>query len=187
MTTSIINAYHGTSKTNAKSIEKMKLFILSNDSRDWLGRGAYFFIDENIETAVNNATLWAINIKRYRDYGVMEAPIILDQDRVIDFNDQDWQDIFHEARLKLIEIIKKRSIEVIDDSYKLDSYVIDDLCKDNEIQAVVQQRFVNFYKYYGGNRLPVSHIPNCIIMCVKEAKIIKKDSIRIFKEGKKNG
>ena len=39
----IIQGYHGTSSENAVKILKSKKFIPAGSSRDWLGRGVYFF------------------------------------------------------------------------------------------------------------------------------------------------
>jgi hypothetical protein len=41
--------------------------------------------------------------------------------------------------------------------------------------------------YYGNTRVASSFIPNCRIMCIKDARVINKNSIKIVKEGMKNG
>ena len=181
----IIYGYHGTTKENALSIVRTRYFYKSRDERDWLGHGVYFFINEHKDKAIEQSKKWALRKNAF--YAVIEAEIRTDKNRTIDLDEQEWYEAFQEVREYLVKEVIERGFRIYDDSRKLDCYVIDMFCKRNNIAVVIKKVFINFMPYYENTRVASSFIPNCRIMCIKDARVINKNSIKIVKEGMKNG
>lgn len=182
----IIYGYHGTTKENALSILRTRYFISSCSERDWLGKGVYFFINQHKDKAIEQSKKWAL-LRKYTFYAVLEAKIDAVEEKIMDLNDEEWFSYFQEFRNIIMEKVIKKGLHVFENPREFDCYVIDRLCDKIDISVVIKNVFINFSPYYGNIKIPHSYIPNCRIMCVKDKNVIDKQSIKIVKEGSKNG
>lgn len=74
-----LTGYHGTSKQNAENIINQNMFLVSNGSKEWLGRGIYFY--PNFADALQWST------KEYQDGGVViHALIKVRENEIIDLD-----------------------------------------------------------------------------------------------------
>lgn len=180
-----LKVYHGTSIDCGIKIIKYKYYIFSKGEREWLGKGAYFFIDDNniYSKAVENAKKWALNIKNFRDCYIIETIIEVEEDKYMNLDKKEWKEFYHESRKEIIKNIIKNGLNVeLDKSSKLECYVIDKICETENIQAVSQEKFVNFEKAYNGKKIASSYVANCKMLCIKDVAVIRKDSIKKVKE-----
>ncbi|MHB9949476.1 hypothetical protein CF055_10435 [Clostridium botulinum] len=185
MNTKIVKftGYHGTDNSGAQSILRYKKYKASNKENEWLGTGIYFFIDENEKVAIENAYKWATNYKKFRFYSVLKTIVNTNKDKIIDFNDPDWQWVYHKYREERINYTINKGIKLETDKLKFDCEIINDVCKKFSIDLVYQQRYINLSKK---RNIVSSAIPNCTIMCVRRNDIINNQSIKAVSRGCNN-
>lgn len=176
--------YHGTDYNGEMCIIKSKTFNLSNNDNEWLGTGIYFFIDKDRNKAIDNAYKWSTNHKHFSFYSILETIIAIEEDKIANFNNEDWQSLYHDYRDGKIKDTISRGMTVETNKIKFDCEVINDMCKEFGILAIKQQRYISVLEKKG---IPKSEIPNCTILCVRESKLIDKNSIRVEKRGKNHG
>jgi hypothetical protein len=182
--------YHGTSLEYGMNILRLKYYKFSEGKTEWLGKGAYFFIDNNkmYSEVIENARKWALNIKQFRDHCILESTLNIEENKYMDLDDKEWRQFFHEARKEVIKDIIQRGLHVkLDKSGELECYVIDEICESSDIHAVSQEKFVNFEPEYEERKIASSFVPNCKMLCVKNTNVIERKSIRIIEEGKVYG
>ncbi|EPY2286502.1 hypothetical protein ACTQ4P_18475 [Clostridium sporogenes] len=175
--------FHGTDNSGAQAILRYKKYKASNKENEWLGTGIYFFIDENRKVAIENAYKWATNYKKIRFYSVLETIVNTNKDKIIDFNDPEWQWVYHKYREERINYTINKGIKLETDKLKFDCEIINDVCKKFSIDLVYQQRYINLSKR---RNIVSSAIPNCTIMCVRRNDIINKQSIKAVSRGCNN-
>ncbi|MCD2348487.1 hypothetical protein [Clostridium guangxiense] len=174
--------YHGTDYNGEKCIIRSRHFNLSNRDDEWLGSGIYFFIDENQNEAVSNALKWAINFKGFKFYTVLQCNISIEKNRLIDFNnDETWRSLFHDYRKEVIKDIKSRGIKIQTSKHKFDCKIINEICEKFNILAVKQQRYISKLE---NSDLPMSEVPNCTILCVRDNCLLDEQSIKVKRRGK---
>ncbi|RMD04889.1 hypothetical protein D9O40_00620 [Clostridium autoethanogenum] len=179
----VFDAYHGTDYNAEKCITKYKKYKVSNKDNEWLGTGIYFFIDKDKQKAIENAYKWAVNFKHFKYYAVLRSLILVDEDKIINFNDEDWQEIYHKYREGKINETINRGLTIETDRIKFDCQVINEMCKKFGILAIYQQRYIDLLEKRG---LPKSEIPNCTILCVRRNELIDKSSIKVEERGCSN-
>lgn len=185
-----ITGYHGTSKESANNILKYKIYIDSNSDSEWLGTGVYFFIDDDKDKAINNAKKWAINYKKFSFYSVIETTMLTEEEKIIDLNDPEWQDLYHQYRNARIKEIINRGIRFEVDINKFECSIINPFAEKIKATIIIQDRFIKLEEFYYKNkeiRIPKSNVANCRIACVRDRTIIDNNSIKCVKEGSKYG
>ena len=148
----------------------------------YLGNGAYFFksgIGNSIAEAKNYALRNAFDKEkqkyRYEKYGVVEASITVDDDRILDLNSHEGLTLFNLVRNEIFEK-KKRAHEKM--TKIEDGFMINLLEKKNIIpmDVVVSQRNIRLDPSEIELNLR-SLIPNCVVCCVKKNSCVKPISI----------
>lgn len=185
MSSEIINfeAYHGTSKKASISIIESRKYIASNNDNEWLGSGVYFFIDYRSDKSIENSMKWAVNFKRFGYYAVLKNNIKVHQDKVVNLNDPEWQDIFQSYRDEKQKDYERRGITCTMKVKQFDCLTINDMCEELGIDVVCQQRYIELGERRKDRNFISSNIPNCRIMSVRNPEVIEKESICVVKEG----
>lgn len=169
----IFIAHHGTSLDAAENIIASKKFYIVESDERHLGNGAYFFmsgIGNSIAEAKNYALRAAFDKKeqkyRYEKYGVVEASITVDDDRILDLNSHEGLAMFDLVRKEIFEK-KKRANEKM--TKIEDGFIINLLEKKNVIpmDVVITQRNIRLDPSEIELNLR-SLVPNCIVCCVKK-------------------
>ncbi|MEM0955424.1 MAG: hypothetical protein AAGI24_14885 [Pseudomonadota bacterium] len=166
--------FHGTSKEAFASI-KMTNFRVSNESNEWLGKGAYFFI-EGISDPLAFAQGWAItnawdntsNSYRYDDFVVLKVEIALAE--VLDLSTDQGLRIFHEFREEVRDEISNRfSTGRRSNSHEFDCAVCNLAKELMELEGVICNLYIKANKKL---RLSghYSDIPNSKVLVVTNPK-----------------
>lgn len=166
-----IKAYHGTDLVSASSIVSSEKYFISKNGNEWIGEGIYFFVRKN---ALENARKWAISQGK-KVPTVLENDVLLgeDESKIIDFNLEEWQEIYSEFRESMLEKWESEGFNFETKALKLDFILINILCDLLQIKAIIQQRYVRVLE---DSRLG-SNVPNCSILCVRDENIIKEITI----------
>lgn len=182
MTTTKIQrlGYHGTSNQAGKSIEKSKNYIFSDSEIEWLGKGAYFFIDKSEDKRMEHAIDWSTKIRKNKEYAILKTEVILDNDEFIDFDDEEAQELFHEVKLMFLKKAENSNL-YLKNGKKLDCKVMNEICESGNIKVATIKTYINFTKC--DLKTPNSIVPNCKIMCVKDNAVIDKSTIEVIWEG----
>lgn len=176
--------YHGTSNEAAKSIKNTGHYRLSNSEMEWLGKGAYFFIDKNEDKRMENAIDWATKIRNNDEYSILKTEVAADNDELMDFaDDEEAQELFHQVKLIFLEKAENSEL-YLKNGKKLDCKVMNEICESANIKVATIKTYINFTKR--DLNTPNSLVPNCKIMCVKDNSVIDKDTIEIIREGMVN-
>jgi hypothetical protein len=101
----------------------------------------------------------------------------------VDLNDEEWQEVFHKIREVLLKKAEESGSHIESEVIELDNNILDDICKNYNIVAVIQQKYINFKKNYWRATDKGSYIPNCKIICIKDLTIINKSSIEEVRRG----
>lgn len=174
--------HHGTSNEAEKSILRSRKFKLSSENNEWLGHGVYFFCDKN---SIENGIKWAKYVKKFLYYSILEVKIDINEDKILDLDDGEWQEFFHEYREKKLLMYKKKGINIekeFNNVLKLDCKIIDELVEEMGFDLVKQRRYIELRKRTN-QRLIASNIPNCCMLCVKNINIINEESIECIERG----
>ncbi|MBC2610060.1 MULTISPECIES: hypothetical protein [Citrobacter] len=178
--------FHGTSVFNASSIMS-STFRISSGKKDWLGSGAYFFIEaKGLLEPIEKAAQWAnsrapSSRPRYSSLSVLEA--LIETESFLDFNDDTHIAALNLIRDEYMKIIKEQGKrptgEMLVDKCAFCNYV---MC-EHDVDAIVRKEYIkttaeelNFGVDAG--------IPNCRVMCVKDPAASIK-SIRYAVERRK--
>lgn len=168
--------FHGTDAANEQSILKNS-FKKSDDSKDWYGTGAYFFIDgisdrSAVECAVQWSKDWSWDKRdkkyRYVDYIVLQAKIKILDTEILDLTDFKGLHLFNRfregTRQKILDGGKK-----VKDKDISDSHIFEIMKQKLNIKVIIGNVFIKFadirkMTYYRSN------VPNVTIMCVDNTK-----------------
>ncbi len=176
--------YHGTSKEAAKLIENSKYYKFSDSEKEWLGKGAYFFIDKSEDKRMEHAIDWTTKIRNNKEYSVLKTEVVVKNDEFMDFADNDdAQDLFHKVKLLFLEKGEYSGLD-IRNGKALDCKIMNEICESGDIKVATIKTYINFSKR--DFKTPNSIVPNCKIMCVKDDSVIDKNTIKIIKEGTVN-
>ena len=166
--------YNGTNNDSAKQILKAQKFYPSIKSNEWAGHGIYFFGDNCLEQAKNNAYKWAKYIKKFqeKDIAILRTNIEFSSNQLLDFTDEEILRQYNEFKEEILGIIYRKHIVKKDEkaknlASKLDCELINRFCEKNLYCIVKRSVYINF------NKCP-STIPNCTIYCVRDSSVIKE-------------
>lgn len=168
--------YHGTSVLNARSIID-STFRVSTYEKDWLGTGAYFFLEvKGLLSPVEKAAEWANSRAskarpRYSALAVLEAEI--ETETYLDLDDVGHIAALNTIKDEYMQIMKsegKRPSGGLLDKCNFCNYVM----REHGVDALVRREYIKAtadeleFGIDGG-------VPNCRVMCVKDpAASIKK-------------
>lgn len=178
---------HGTSHDSGRSIIDSG-FRLSIGFDEWLGDGAYFFINgvnNNIETL---ATKWAIaeawdnELKqhKYEKYCVLESEINVDDENFLDLTTSDGVEVFEYFVETFLDKIKS-----IGRNVKYQDGLLINLARQENIFPIYVAKG-NFYIKFSRERVNRIHlrINNCTICavyntdtCVKSTSVVKTGDV----------
>ena len=103
-------AYHGTSKNNSDSILKHNYNF--SGKKEWFGSGIYFFEDlKPLCSGQEEAKNWAIYVKKYNKWAVLESEIVTDN--VLDLVENiNHRKIYDKIRIKAIQEHKNSGLDI---------------------------------------------------------------------------
>lgn len=157
--------YHGTSMSAANSILKNN-YNVSNKEYEWLGHGAYFFID-GLNDPTTKAAEWAkfrswdndARSRKYTSYAVLQSK--LSTDRHLDLDDVEDLQIFEALRERCHSRMRQEGFR--GSAMENDCYLSNFAMQNLGLDALVRRECIHtrpgFFK---------SRIPNCRILCLKE-------------------
>ncbi|MFJ5438160.1 hypothetical protein ACIPT2_09845 [Pectobacterium brasiliense] len=162
--------YHGTSVLNAGLIVKAT-FNVSKREKDWLGTGAYFFLESaGLKSPIEKAAEWANRRAKnakppYTSLSVLEAEI--ETETHLDLNDEMHIAALNTIRDEYIEIIKTAGKRPSEDGLLNKCTFCNYVMQEHGIDALVRREYIKTTDdemelgFDGG-------VPNCRIICVKE-------------------
>ncbi|PAA95497.1 hypothetical protein [Serratia fonticola] len=166
------SGFHGTSALNASLISRSS-FKVSTAKQDWLGSGAYFFIEgEGVEDPFNKACEWAIfraykAKPRYTSYAVLKAHI--DTPVFLDLDDTKHIAALNTIREQYIAIIKAQgkrpSGKRLEDKCIFCNFVMN----EHNVDALIRREYIKTSREdldFGFE----AGVPNCRILCLKHPK-----------------
>lgn len=165
--------FHGTDFDNHESILGLN-FSVSAAEDDWLGTGAYFFID-GISDPLVDARNWAklqaydkhTRTDRYENYAVIKA--IIDVNNVLRLDQQEGLIAYNVFRNYLLERMKAESIKPKVGAIRNDCEVCNHILQNSEFDAIVNFEYIKLDEWTRVKRYS-SRIATCRIMSVKEPK-----------------
>lgn len=172
--------YHGTTKENGENILATKEFKVSGTTKDWLGKGVYFFEGDRHQAYMfikfkNGHSC----ILTHGKICVLEARISVDDRRVFDLTIYDDQKFLSDYRKSIEKKIKEEQ-EKTGRWKHIEGFVIENLCKDfaadiDLVRAIYRtpKKFENFEDFGFLN----AQIQLCVknVECVSEASIKEVD------------
>ncbi|NHB89570.1 hypothetical protein [Photorhabdus tasmaniensis] len=182
--------YHGTDAENEASILSGN-FKASTKNDEWLGTGAYFFI-EGISEPENNAICWAKlqsydKIKkcyRYTQFSVIRANISINNP--LDLDSLEGKKVFNYFRDEIISIMKQNNIpetESFRNSLRNDCEICNYIAKSISCDAVIRSEYIKL-DLWSRKNVYNSRIQNCTIVSIREpSQSIDKNSLTVTQRG----
>lgn len=158
MSDDLLTCYHGTDLRNVETIIT-EGFRASSGIKEWLGKGAYFFVD-GCGVGEENARLWAVSNPRYSSPRFEEYAVLKFKIRQLD-----WLDLRTEEHLLAFNRLRRgvdRAIQeyLLPESHLTDVALLETLIKDFDIEAII----MNFY--IRDSRKVSSRVPNSAVLCI---------------------
>lgn len=180
--------FHGTDALNEASICTSG-FRASSNPDDWLGTGVYFFID-GIKKGLVAAKEWAIaeswnNHKRnydYAEYIVLE--VIIRGDKVLDLTLRDHLTNFNLVRSMVLSLFQDKFVTSKGFDSTHDTLLMNLAMDYMKLDIVISDMYVKNAKLRK-ERIS-SRIPNVTMMCIKNANLIDRESIKAVQRGLTN-
>lgn len=164
-----IVGFHGTSFDSAKEIIKGNFEISTGDT-EWIGDGAYFFIEGISKTPHEQAELWAIaqawdaktNSYRHNEVSVIKSDIYVEEDRLLDLTVSDGVDIL----LYILDQHEKKLLSIGKSLSYLDGLIINFARGEGLLDVDVVKG--NFYIKFANERIFKINLrtSNCTICSV---------------------
>ncbi|QUG75962.1 hypothetical protein GKQ23_13580 [Erwinia sp. E602] len=183
-----IIGFHGTDANNEKSILEHNFSVSAKDD-DWLGTGAYFFI-EGISDPIVDARNWAklqsydteMGKNSYSRYVVIKATI--EVTNVLRLDERDGQIAYNYFRNYLIGKMKKERVPPKVGAIRNDCEVCNHILENTEFEAIINPEYIKLDKWSRVKRY-ASRIPTCRIISVKEPKAaIDVCDLQVVERGK---
>ncbi len=183
-----LQGYHGTNASNESAILNGN-FSVSSRNDDWLGTGAYFFI-EGITSPKTSARKWAklraydkkSKTNSYTHYSVISAAI--DVENVLALETEEGMKAFNTFREGLINIMKLKGIKPSRSYYADDCRVCNFAVEQCGFDAVTRYEFIKLDKWSRINGYQ-SRMPTCRIISVRDpSKSINIASLTVEERGK---
>ena len=184
---SLLIGYHGTDLANVDSI-LTDGYQASEGDDQWFGNGVYFFIKGLSSKPAYQAEQWAIvsaydgkaERYRYREWGVIESTMDLEENVIFDLNKEEQRDYLTLLYRTMFEALRKYNSHV----YGLtDGMVINYAIRNGllNVVAVLANVYIKLDVQSRKHRFN-SRVPNCTICAVRDTtKII--DS-KLLKNGR---
>lgn len=163
--------FHGTDSANEYSILQRN-FTVSAKSDEWLGTGAYFFLD-GVGNPKDHAESWArlhaydkrTGTNRYSRLVVISAKI--EVDHVLHVDTQEGLEAFNFYREYIKKDIRTKGKSHSDSLLINDCVVFNHILDTTEFQAVINTEYIKLDLW---SRLKDyrSRIPNCRVMSIRE-------------------
>lgn len=182
-------AYHGTLLSKIDSISRTGTLMPSENDNDWLGPGAYYFID-GLNDPKHSAINWAVCVnwdKAKRQFkedkvAVVKAAIKTPINRVFDLRDIAVVKQFHSIRSKFLEQETRDKVMTIPRPVErtYDSVLFDIIKKELNVSIFIGNFHIQLNIYERYFKLD-SRVPNVSILCVSPTKNkdIKSEIIEI--------
>ncbi|AVG77945.1 hypothetical protein [Pantoea ananatis] len=170
--------FHGTSSLNESSIKKEN-FRVSSAANEWLGTGAYFFID-----GVGNPQLHAKNWAKFRKskrFVVLSVKVIVEN--VLHMDTNEGIEAFNHYRDYVISRMKKAGEKPDKSLIVNDCIVFNHMLQNAGFDAVINREFIKLDLWSRINKYG-SRVPNCRVLSVKEPSAsINVDQIEVVDRG----
>ncbi|MEI9692543.1 hypothetical protein V5074_05265 [Atlantibacter hermannii] len=165
--------FHGTDFNKKQSILERN-FSVSASEDEWLGTGAYFFI-EGISDPQLDARYWAklqaydkeTKSNRYDKYAVIKA--IIKVENVLRLDQQEGLIAYNRFRTYLLEKMKAERIRPKIGAIRNDCEVCNHILQNSDFEAIVNFEYIKLDEWSRVKKYS-SRIPTCKIMSVKEPK-----------------
>ncbi|WGL99135.1 hypothetical protein QE177_04435 [Arsenophonus sp. aPb] len=183
--------YHGTNAENEDMILSGN-FRVSTKEDEWLGTGAYFFID-GVSDPEHNASCWAKRHsydkirKRYKytQFSVIKANISINNP--LNLDSIEGKKVFNYYRDELIGIMKKNNIsstKSFEKSLKNDCEVCNYIAKAIGCDAIIRSEYIKL-DLWSRKNIYNSRIQNCTIISIREPlRSIDKNSLTVVQRGR---
>lgn len=180
--------FHGTDCNKRQSILERN-FSVSAAEDEWLGTGAYFFI-EGISDPQSDARHWAklqaydkrTKSNRYSNYAVIKA--IINVENVLRLDQEEGLIAYNTFRNFLLDKMKEERIRPKVSAIRNDCEVCNHILQNSEFDAIVNCEYIKLDKWTRVKQY-ASRIPTCKIMSVKEPKTsIEVEGITVVERGR---
>lgn len=174
-----IQAFHGTNSELVANI-KQSNFRKSEKKNEWLGFGVYFFV-EGITEPIANAVEWATNQSyhsegyRYDSLSVLESTVVCDKNAVLNVTENEGLKVFNELRDVLNEKHKKSFKNTSRDLSQDNRVIWNAMSEYLSLDAIVHNLYIK--DCFQRRKKVNSNVPNTTVLCVKDPKFIRLDSI----------
>jgi hypothetical protein len=168
-----IIGFHGTSFENAIKIAKGD-FIISKGNTEWIGDGAYFFIEGISKVPKEQAEQWAIaqawdnNVSKYRynDISVIKSDILVEEDNFLDLTTSEGVEVL----LYILEQHEKKILGIGKSLSYLDGLIVNFARGEGLLEVDVVKG--NFYIKFANERVFKINLrtSNCTICSVFDTK-----------------
>ncbi len=165
--------FHGTPASRVESIRASGIYPSDNPD-DWLGEGAYFFID-GLEDARTCAAQWARckawnkQDQEFEEHAVavVEATITVEAQKVFDLRKRSNVQLFHQMRRRwLRRAVPRRSAHLPrPEKDRFDTELLDDFKHENGIAVLIGDFHIQLSLRERYFRLD-SRIPNVTVLCL---------------------
>lgn len=163
--------FHGTDSANEKSIFELN-FTVSAKSDEWLGSGAYFFLD-GVGDPTEHADSWAklqaydkdSKSNRYRDYVVISAKINVTN--VLNMDTDEGRNAFNLYRKYIKNDLRAKDARPSKSLIVNDCVVFNHILANTEFDAIINCEYIKLDRW-SRIRDYRSRIPNCRVMSIKE-------------------
>lgn len=174
-----MTGYHATESNNEASIKRNN-FLPSLSPGDWLGKGAYFFVEGVTSPGpIENAVKWATEHKLFSSYVILQASIEVEEECCIDLRTPDGNEAYAALKKLYINFFYEKGHKK--PSFKptsIDGDMFDEAGRfSTQLKVVVNAVCIRFEeeKKFGIR----SYVPNATIACVKTpTDNIRLDSIQ---------
>lgn len=181
---------HGTNFDHVESIIANN-FVESNSSDDWLGKGAYFFIDGCNDQSTHDLALewakahhWDNKRKCYtcEHVATFDVDISCDDDKILDMTKLRGRKLFNAYRESLKKSISK-GLKLKPKKALSDTSIFNSIRNNLGIEAILCDMYIKF-EYERVNVLH-SRLPNCTIIAVSNTQEnIDVDTLRVINKVK---
>ncbi|MDC9599002.1 hypothetical protein [Xenorhabdus anantnagensis] len=183
--------FHGTDANNEASILSGN-FRVSAKSDEWLGTGAYFFI-EGLGDPEHSAVCWAKlqsydKVKkryRYTQFSVIKAKISISNP--LDLDSLQGKKVFNYFRDEMIGIMKQNNISATEsfrNSLKNDCEICNYIAKTIGCDAIIRSEYIKL-DLWSRKNVYNSRIQNCTIVSIREpSQSIDKNSLTVTQRGR---
>lgn len=167
---SVWQGWHGTSVLSGNQIIGTT-FKISQGGKDWLGDGAYFFVeDQGVSDPEEKAAEWAISRSgfvrgsKYSNFSVLLAEV--EVENFLDFDDPAHIVALNKLKQEYIAVLMSKGRRPTDDMMADRCNFCNYLFDEHEVEAMFRREYIKTsqedldYGFNGG-------VPNCRIMSVR--------------------